>query len=118
MAANIWNVQPRAQEGTFINSYISWGPDYASHQNNNDEMVISNQAIIQPRVTYSHLRSADDVYALETTNPITKYGQNAFSHVAPEEWNKLPQDVQLALSIECFKKRLKSYYFIDYYGND
>ena len=76
------------------------------------------QQLIQPRITYSHLRSANDVYALETTMPCSKYGQSAFSYVAPKEWNKLPQDIKLAPSIDCFKKRLKSFYFIDYYGND
>ena len=71
-----------------------------------------------PKVTYSHLRSANDVYSLQTDIPQSKYGENAFSYVAPIIWNALPLDIRLCPTLDCFKKRLKSFYFVEYFGTD
>ena len=75
------------------------------------------QELIRPKIIYSHLRSANDFYALQTIIPTSLYGESAFSCVAPVVWNALPQDVKLCPSLDCFKKRLKSFYFISYFGN-
>ena len=76
------------------------------------------QQLLQPKVTYSHLRSSNDVYSLQTFLPNSKYGESSFSYIAPITWNKLPQNVQFSPSLEIFKRRLKSHYFTAYYGND
>ena len=57
-----------------------------------------------PKITYAHLRSANDVFSLHTAIPQTKYGQNAFSYAAPVIWNALPQDIKLCPSLDNFKK--------------
>ena len=74
--------------------------------------------LLQPKITYSHLRSSNDIYSLQTVIPNSKYGESSFSYIAPITWNCLPQSVQLAPSLECFKTRLKSHYFTECYGND
>ena len=74
--------------------------------------------LIQSKVTYSHLRSSNDLYSLQTVIPKSKHGESTFSYVAPIIWNELPQDIKLSPNVECFKKRLKTHYFIEYYGDD
>ena len=74
--------------------------------------------LIVPKVTYSHLRSSNDVYSLQTVIPKSHYGESSFSYAAPLIWNELPNDVKLTPTLECFKKRLKSHYFIEHFGND
>ena len=76
------------------------------------------QELIVPKITYSHLRSANNVYDLQTLVPKTKYGESSFSYAAPATWNELPQDIQLSSNVETFKTRLKTHYFIAYYGNE
>jgi len=41
----------------------------------------------------------------------TLYGQRAFRASAPNTWNSLPADIQLACSLTVFKKRLKTVFF-------
>ena len=76
------------------------------------------KSLIQPKVMYSHLRSSNDVYSLQTIVPNTKYGESTFSFAAPMLWNELPQDIKLSPSVESFKKRLKTHYFTEYYENN
>ena len=61
--------------------------------------------LIQSKVTYSHLRSFNDLYSLQTVIPKSKYGKSTFSYVAPVIWNQLPQNIKLSPYVECFKRR-------------
>ena len=74
------------------------------------------QELIQPTVSFSHLRSSNDVYALETIVPKSLYVEGTFSFSAPITWNALPLEVKSSPTLECFKKRLKTHYFMKYYG--
>ena len=42
---------------------------------------------------------------------LSSYGDRAFSIAAPKEWNKLPDDIKFAKSLNHFKKALKTYLF-------
>ena len=46
---------------------------------------------------------------LQMTRVKTKYGDRAFSHMAPKLWNMLPLNVRRVEDTEKFKKRLKSF---------
>ena len=46
---------------------------------------------------------------LQMTRVKTKYGDRAFSHMAPKLWNMLPLDVRKVENTEKFKKTLKSF---------
>ena len=48
---------------------------------------------------------------LQETRVRSKYGDRAFSHVAPKLWNLLPNDVSEEDDIVEFKKKLKSFLF-------
>ena len=74
------------------------------------------QKLIHPKVTYSHLRSSDDVYALQTIIPKSKYGEKTFEYAASITWNALPNDVKISPTLDNFKKRLKTHYFTEYFG--
>ena len=50
---------------------------------------------------------------LQMTRVKTKYGDRAFSHMAPKLWNMLPLDLRKVENTEKFKKRLKSYLMAD-----
>ena len=39
------------------------------------------------------------------------YGDRAFSIAAPREWNKFPESITKAQSVEVFKNKLKTYLF-------
>jgi len=41
----------------------------------------------------------------------TRMGDGALSVAGPRTWNALPADIRCALSLDTFKKRLKSYLF-------
>ena len=74
------------------------------------------QDLIKPKFTFSHLRSSNDVYSLQSVVPKSKYGESTFEYAAPRVWNALPINVKHSPSLDCFKKRLKSHYFIEYFG--
>ena len=48
---------------------------------------------------------------LQETRARSKYGDRAFSHVAPKLWNLLPNDVSEEDDIVEFKRKLKSFLF-------
>ena len=83
-----------------------------------DAAPVYLQELITPKATYSHLRSDNDIYSLQTDIPCSHYSESSFSYTAPLVWNKLPQDVKRCPSLDCFKKRLKSHYFSEYFGPD
>ena len=76
------------------------------------------QQLLVPAITYSHLRSANDVFSLQTVIPQTRHGETSFSCIAPIVWNVLPHDIKLSPTLDIFKKRLKSFYFVEYFGTD
>ena len=41
----------------------------------------------------------------------TKYGEAAFSHYAPQIWNKLPESCMSAATLTSFKSKLKTFLF-------
>lgn len=74
--------------------------------------------LLKPKISYAHLRSSNDLYALETYKVNGNSGQSSFACTAPLVWNALPIEVKLAANLEAFKKKLKSHYFVSYYGDD
>ena len=74
------------------------------------------QELLTEKLTFSHLRSSNDLYSLQTMIPNSHYGENSFSYAAPVTWNALPLDVKSSPSLDCFKKRLKTHYFTEFYG--
>ena len=73
------------------------------------------KTLIEPSVTYAHLRSDNDLFTLKLIIPNSKYGERSFSCMAPIEWNLLPQDIRLCSSIGNFKSQLKSHYMSQCY---
>lgn len=43
---------------------------------------------------------------------LNSYGRHAFSVVAPELWNELPQDVKLTSTVEIFKRLLETPFYL------
>ena len=76
------------------------------------------QELITPKITYSHLRSSSNLFDLQPIVPKSKYGESAFSYAAPVTWNELPNDIKFSPNVEMFKTKLKTHYFIKYYGNE
>ena len=67
----------------------------------------------QPRRT---LRSSSDKSLLASKPSSKRIGNYAFSHTAPELWNKLPINIRNACSVSTFKSLLKTHYFKEVYG--
>ena len=76
------------------------------------------QELLIPKVTYDYLRSSNDMYSLQTMVSNWKYGDSSFSCTAPTIWNRLPQEVKLSPTLECFKSRLKTHYYTICFGID
>ena len=74
--------------------------------------------LIQPKVIHSCLRSSNDLYTLQTIAPNSRYGESSFAYVAPTLWNKLPLDVKMSPTVEIFKSRLKTHYFVECFENE
>ena len=62
------------------------------------------------------LRSSNELLLRCPPYPRTKYGERAFSHLSPTLWNKLPAAVRHADTLSDFKRKLKTYFFIEHYG--
>ena len=59
------------------------------------------------------LRSSSDQLLLHVPRMKTEtYGKRSFKYAAPTTWNEVPSDIRNIDSIETFKKRLKTHYFI------
>ena len=67
--------------------------------------------LITQKVSFSKLRSSNDLLSLHIDVPRSTYGEHAFSYIAPVHWNTLPLDLRLTSSLDDFKKRLKTYFF-------
>ena len=60
-----------------------------------------------------HLRSFSIAHFQLSPGPrtMTRYGDRAFSVIAPTLWNKLPTHIQAAPSLDTFKSQLKTHLF-------
>ena len=68
-----------------------------------------------PKANY--LRLDNDFFILETPpTPALVSTERAFSHTAPKVWNVLPYSVRSSENLGVFKKRLKTYYFNQAFG--
>ena len=65
------------------------------------------QELLQPYVPSRNLRSSSKNLLIKPRFKLNSYGKHAFSITAPEQWNKLPEDIKSASSIDCFKNKLK-----------
>ena len=50
-------------------------------------------------------------FTLYVPRTLTSYGDRAFSCIGPRLWNSLPIDIRLINSLDCFKSKLKHYFF-------
>ena len=63
------------------------------------------QEPLQPYVSSHNLRSSSKNLLIKPCFKLNSYGKRAFSVAAPELWNKLPEDIKSASSVDCFKKQ-------------
>ena len=61
--------------------------------------------------TSRHLRSSSTLQLSHGPLSTTRYGDRAFSTLAPILWNKLPHRIQDAPTLDSFKSLLKTYLF-------
>ena len=61
------------------------------------------------------LRSANDNRTLSSIRINTLAGEKGFKHAGPKSWNKLPYYIRHAVSLEIFKKHLKTHLFKLYF---
>ena len=72
-------------------------------------------ALRNPKLNY--LRVDNDFFFLETPPaPTLASTQKAFSYAGPKVWNVLPYCVRASENVVIFKKRLKSHYFTQVFG--
>ena len=71
--------------------------------------------LIVPKIMSDRLRSSNDLFYLDYTISQSKYGENAYSYIAPYHWNKLPLDLRMSPSLEVFKSSLKTHLFSTVY---
>jgi hypothetical protein len=65
-----------------------------------------------------NLRSAHQSMALvPSKSKQVKYGERSLKSVAPKLWNSLPIYVRDCQTLQCFKRQLKTHYFVLVYGN-
>ena len=63
------------------------------------------------------LRSVNQFFLKRPGMPKKKCGERAFSNLAPVLWNGLPTAIRKAESLNEFKSKLKSHFFIEHYGS-
>ena len=65
------------------------------------------------------LRSAATAHLQLCPGPrtVTRYGDRAFSSIAPQLWNNLPVDIRSAPSLDSFKTMLKTHLYNQWYCN-
>ncbi len=68
--------------------------------------------LVEPYVPSRSLGSSTKQLLVVPKHKTQSYGARAFSIFAPAEYNKLPQYVTTALTVACFKSRLKTHLFI------
>ena len=60
---------------------------------------------------YSGLRSASCLNLVVPRTKCVTFGDRAFSVYGPKLWNKLPEHIKQAETIQCFRQKLKTYFF-------
>ena len=70
------------------------------------------QELLQPYVPSCNLRLSSKNLLIKPRFKLKSYGKRAFTVAVPELWNKLPEDIKSASSIDCFKNKLKTFLFI------
>ena len=85
-------------------------------------LLLTFKALHQQSQTYIHdlitrylpsrsLRSSSTLSLNPVSFNLETYGSRAFSVLAPELWNKLPDDIRLCENLSLFKHKLKTYLF-------
>lgn len=64
-----------------------------------------------------NLRSSNNGIILQEPPTSRAIGERTFSRVAPRLWNELPLKIRSAESKTCFKSRLKTFLFLQYFGH-
>ena len=67
--------------------------------------------LLHPYITSRSLRSSDQGLLVVPRARLKTKGDRAFEVVAPTLWNALPIDIRSAVSVDAFKKQLKTYLF-------
>ena len=67
--------------------------------------------MIEVYVPSRTLRSCKQNLLVVPKKNLKTYGERSFSYAAPNVWNKLPEKVKSAESLNVFKKNLKTYLF-------
>ena len=62
------------------------------------------------------LRSSSDIQLTVPKTKLVSCGDRAFRSAAPRLWNSLPNDIKLAPSLDVFKRKLKTHFFVQCYG--
>ncbi len=73
--------------------------------------------LVEPDVKERVLRSTYQHRLKPQDSRLISYGDRSFFVAAPKEWNKLPIDIKTAPTIDCFKTKLKTYLFKQFYSN-
>ena len=74
------------------------------------------ELIVMKTPRRSGLRSGDDHRKLETPNTSKKtFADRSFGLAGPRLWNNLPHHLRIETSLSCFKTKLKTYLFKQYY---
>ena len=73
--------------------------------------------LLKPYTPGRALRSADHALLSIPKTRTKKYGSRTFSFVAPTLYNSLPLDIHQSTSLATFKSKLKTYLFIQAYGD-
>ena len=78
----------------------------------NDRAPIYLQQLLQLYAPSRNLRSSNRNLLVKPYFNLNSYGKRAFSVAAPELWNKLPEDIKSANSVDAFKRKLKTFLFM------
>ena len=98
-------------------SMDEWFKDLHKHRIIFKILLIVHNCVLgnAPKELTSLLHQGDSARTLhlKETRIGTKYGDRAFSHMAPKLWNMLPIDIRKTENTDQFKKRLKSFLMIE-----
>ncbi len=77
----------------------------------NDLALPYIKSMLKPYTPARPLRSANNLSLVVPHHKTKAYGARAFSCVAPIEYNKLPQEIAQAQTLNAFKSQLKTHFF-------
>ena len=67
--------------------------------------------LVKPYTPARYLRSQNSTTLIKPKTKLKTYGQRALTYQSADIWNNLPNSIQNAVSLECFKAKLKTYLF-------